>query len=245
MPTEVCIVKAMVFPLVVYGCKNQTRGWVQNWCFWTVVLEKTPESPLDRREIKPVNPKGDRPWIFIGRTAAPMKKHQSSIFIGRFIGFIQDSFRIHSVLPMKEHQSWIFIGRFIGFIQDSFSPSNEGAEAEPPVLWPPDSKSRLIRKDPDAGKDWGQEEKGTTEDEMVGWHHCLNGHEFEQALRDNKGQGGLMCCSPWGLKESDLTERLNNNHLLKKNPVSKDSDNQRCWGLRLQFINFAGTQFSP
>ena len=102
MPTEVYIVKAMVFPLVVYGCKNQTRGWVQNWCFWTVVLEKTPESPLDRREIKPVNPKGDRPWIFIGRTAAPMKKHQSSIFIGRFIGFIQDSFRIHSVLPMKE-----------------------------------------------------------------------------------------------------------------------------------------------
>ena len=120
MPTEVCIVKAMVFPLVVYGCKNQTRGWVQNWCFWTVVLEKTPESPLDRREIKPVNPKGDQPWIFIGRTAAPMKKHQSSIFIGRFIGFIQDSFRIHSVLPMKEHQSSIFIGRFIGFIQDSF-----------------------------------------------------------------------------------------------------------------------------
>ena len=98
------------------------ESWaVKNWCFWTVVLEKTLESPLDYKEIQPVHPKGDQSWVFIGRT---------------------------------------------------------DAEAETPVLWPPDKKSWLIWKDPDAGKDWRQEEKGTTEDEMVGWHHQLNGHEF-------------------------------------------------------------------
>ena len=94
----------------------------ENWCFWTVVLEKTLESPLDCKEIQPVNPKGDQSWIFIGRT---------------------------------------------------------DAEAEAPILWPPDAKNWLIGKDPDAGKDWRWEEKGTTEDEMVGWHHRHNGHEFE------------------------------------------------------------------
>ena len=94
----------------------------KNWCFWTVVLEKTLESPLDCKEIKPVNPKGNQPWILIGET---------------------------------------------------------DAEAEVPVLWPPGVKSQLIEKDPDAGKDWGQEEKGVTEDEMVGWHRWLNGQEFE------------------------------------------------------------------
>ena len=99
------------------------ESWVpKNWCFWTVVLEKTLESPLDCKEIQPGNPKGDQSWIFIGRT---------------------------------------------------------DAEAETPILWPPDAKSWLIGKDPDAGKDWRQKEKGMTEDEMVGWHHCLNRHEFE------------------------------------------------------------------
>ena len=99
------------------------ESWVQkNWCFWTAVLEKTLESPLDCKEIKPVNPKGNQSWIFIGRT---------------------------------------------------------DAEAETPILWPPDAKNWLIRKDPDAGKDWRQEEKGMTEDEMVEWHHQLNGYEFE------------------------------------------------------------------
>ena len=82
-------------------------------------------------------------------------------------------------------------------------------EAETPVLWPPDAKSWLICKDPDAGKDWGQEEKGTTEDEMVGWHHWLNGQEFEWTLGVDDGQGGLAYCSPWGRQESDMTERLN------------------------------------
>ena len=96
----------------------------------------------------------------------------------------------------KGNQYWIFIGK-------------TDAEAEAPIFWPPDVKSQLIGKDPDAGKDWRQEEKGITEDEMVGWHHQLNGHEFEQALGDGEGQGGLAC--PWGRKESDTTEWLNNN----------------------------------
>ena len=135
---------------------DHKEGWtLKNWCFWTVVLEKTLESPLDCKEIKPVHPKGNQSWIFIGRT---------------------------------------------------------DVEAEAPILWPPDAKSWLIRKDPDAGKDWRQEEKGTIEDEMVGWHHWLNGHEFEQAPGDGEGQGSLACCSPCGRKESDITERLNNNN---------------------------------
>ena len=125
------------------------EGWMlKNWYFWTVVLEKTLESPLDCKEIKPVNPKGNQPWIFIGRT---------------------------------------------------------DAEVEAPICWPPDMRSWLIRKDSGAGKDWGQEEKGTTEDEMTGWHHRLNGHEFEQTLGDSEGQGSLARCSPWSHKESDTT----------------------------------------
>jgi len=91
------------------------------------------------------------------------------------------------------NQSWIFIGR-------------TDAEAEAAILWPPDAKNWLIGKDPDAGKDWRQEEKGMTEDEMVGWHHCLDGQEFEQALGDDEEQRSLACCSPWGGKESDMTE---------------------------------------
>ena len=96
----------------------------------------------------------------------------------------------------KGNQSWIFTGR-------------NDAEAETPMLWPPDAKNRLTGKDPDAGKDWRWEEKGMTEDEMVGWHHRLDGHEFEQVLGVGDGQGGLACCSPWGCKESDTTEPLN------------------------------------
>ena len=124
---------------------------LKNWCFWTVVLEKTLESPLDCKEIQPVHPKGDQFWIFIGRT---------------------------------------------------------DAEAETPILWPPHVKNWLIWKDPDAEKDWRWEEKGITE-EMAGWHHQLNGYEFEQALGVGDGQGGLVCCIPWDLKESDTTVWLN------------------------------------
>ena len=99
--------------------------------------------------------------------------------------------KIKPVNP-KENQPWIFIGR-------------ADAEAETPILWPSDSKSRLIGKDPDAGKDWRQKEKGMTEDKIVGWHHHLNGHESEQTPGDGEGQGSLACCSPWGRKESDRT----------------------------------------
>ena len=102
---------------------------------------------------------------------------------------------IKSVNP-KRNQAWIFVGR-------------TDAEAETPILWPPDVKNWFIGKDPGAGKDWKQEEKGTTEDEMVGWHHWLGGHEFEQALGVRDEQGSLACCSPWGCKESDTTELLN------------------------------------
>ena len=96
----------------------------------------------------------------------------------------------------KWDQSWIFIEK-------------TDAEAEIPILWPPDAKKWLFGKDPDAGKDWRREEKGTTEDDVVGWHHWLEGHEFEQALGVGNGQGGLACCSPWVCKELDTTERLN------------------------------------
>ena len=124
LSTKVHLVKAMVFPVVMYGCElDYKESWaLKNWCFWAGVLGKTLESPLDCKEIQPVHPKGNQSWMFIGRT---------------------------------------------------------DAEAEAPILWPPDAKSRLIWKDPDAGKDWGQEEKGMMEDEMVGWHHQLDGHEFE------------------------------------------------------------------
>ena len=132
------------------------ESWApKNWCFWTVVLEKTLESPLDCIEITPINPKGNQSWIFIGRT---------------------------------------------------------DAKAEAPVLWPPDVKRWLIRKDPDVGKDWRQEEKGTTEDKMVGWHRQFDGLEFEQAPGDGEGQGSLVSCSPWGHKEMDVTQWLNNSN---------------------------------
>ena len=149
----------MDFPVVMYGCDSwdYKESWVlNNWSFWTVVLEKTLESPLDCREIQPVHPKGNQSWVFIGRT---------------------------------------------------------DAEAETPILWPPDAKNQLIGKDPDAGKDWRQEEKGTTEDEMVGWHHQLEGHEFKQASGVGDGQRRLVCCDSCGHKESDMTEWLKSTEL--------------------------------
>ena len=104
----------------------------------------------------------------------------------------------------KGNQSWIFIGR-------------TDAEAEATILWPPDAKNWLTGRDPDAGKNWGQEEKGTTEDEMVGWHHWLDGHGFGWTPGVGDGQGGLACCGSWGRKESDMTERLNWTELIKVN----------------------------
>ena len=153
LSTKVCIVEANGFSssyVQIWEMDNK-EGWApKNWCFWTVVLEKALETPLDCKEIKPVNPKENQSWIFTGRT---------------------------------------------------------DAEDEAPIPWPPDVKSWFIGKDPEARKDWGQEEKGVTENEMVGSHHQLNGHEFEQSLGDSEEQRSLVCCSPWGCKGSDITEQ--------------------------------------
>ena len=132
---------------------DHKEAWVlKNWCFWIAALDKTPESSLDSKEIKPVNPKGNQPWIF----------------------------------------------------------GSADADAEAPILWPPDVKNWLIEKDHEAGKDWKQEDKGTTEDEMVGWHHQLDGHKFEQALGVSDGQGSLVCRSSWSCKfRHDWVTELN------------------------------------
>ena len=125
---------------------DHKEGWVlRNWYVWTVVLEKTLESPLDCKEFKPVNPKGNQSWMFTGRT---------------------------------------------------------DAKAEAPILWPPDAKRQLFRKELDARKDWRQKEKGAAEDEMIGWHHWLNGYESEPIPEDSEEQGSLACCSPWGCREA-------------------------------------------
>ena len=154
LPTKARIVKAMVFPVVAYGCEcwtvkkaeHQRIDAFELWC-WRRLL---PESPLDSKEIKPVNLKGDQLWIFTGKT-----------------------------------------------------------DAEEPVFWSSDANRRFFGKVPDAGKDWGQKEKRASENKMVGRHHWYNEHELGQTLGDGEGQGGLVCCSPWGCKESDMNERLN------------------------------------
>ena len=133
--------------------KDLYTDYIEN-SYSSTIIKNTVESPLDFKEIKPVNPKGNQSWIFIGRT---------------------------------------------------------DVEAETPILWPPDGNNWLIWKAPDAGKDWRHEEKGMTEDEMVGWYHRVNGHEFEQTLGDGEGQWILVSCSPWGCQEFDTTERLKNN----------------------------------
>ena len=150
LPTKVHLVKAMVFPVVMYGCKSWTIKKAECWridAFWTVLLEKTLESPLDCKEIKPLNPKGNQSLIFIGRT---------------------------------------------------------DAEAETPTLWPPDAKNWPIRKDQMLVKDWRQEKKGMTEDEMIGWHHWLDRHEFEQSPGVGDGQGSLACCSGFSSSQTQL-----------------------------------------
>ena len=157
LPTKAHIIKPTVFLVVIYRCKSWTTKKAE--CWRTDVFElwcwrRLLRVPWTAKEIKPVNPKENQHWIFIGRT---------------------------------------------------------NAEAEAPILWPPNVKSWFIGKDPDAGKYWRQEEKGVTEDKIDGWHHWLNGHEFEQTPRDS-GQGSLVCCSPWGRKKSDMNEQLNNSN---------------------------------
>ena len=155
LPTKVHLVKAVVFPVVMYGYESCTIKKAERrridafelWC-WRRLLR----IPLDCKEIQPVHPKGDPSWVFIGRT---------------------------------------------------------DNQAETPILWPPHAKNWLIGKDSDAGRDWGPKEKRTTEDEMAGWHHRLNAHEFGWSPGVGDGQGGLVCCDSWGCKESDATEWLN------------------------------------
>ena len=155
LPTKVRLVKAMVFSsghVWIWELDYKECWTLKNWWFWTLVLEKTFESPLDCKEIQSVHPKGDQSWVFIGKI---------------------------------------------------------DVEAETPIHWPPDAKSWLIGKDPDGWKGWGQEEKGRTGDEMVGWHHQLDGYGFGWTPGVGVGQGGLACCSSWGNKMSDTTEQLN------------------------------------
>ena len=154
LPIKVHLVKAIVFPVVMYGCES-----------WTI--KKVEHQRIDAFEL----------WCWRSLLRVPWTARRS----------------YHSP---KGNQSWTFIGR-------------TDAEAETSVLWPPNVKNWLIWKDPDPGKDWRQEEKGTTEDEMVGWHHRRDGHEFEQTLVIGDGQGSQLCCSPWDHKESDTTELLN------------------------------------
>ena len=190
LPTKVHLVKAMVFPVVIYGYESWTikkaeRRRIDAFELW---YRRRLLSPLDCKEIQPVNPKGNQSWMFIGRNHA---------------------------------------------------------EAEIPILWPPDGNSWLIGKNPDSRQDWRQEEKGMREDEMVGWHHWLDEHEFEQDPGVGDGQGGLVSCSPWGHKESDMTEQLNWTELIFKiyfltgEEIKKKKSTQKfsqvlkidgCWG---------------
>ena len=154
------------------------EGWaLKNRCFQTVVLEKTLENPLHSKMIKPVNPKGNQPWIVIGRT---------------------------------------------------------DADTEAPILWPPDAKSWLIRKDTGAGKEWRQEEKGMPEEKTVGWHHWRNGHEFEQTPGDGEGQGSLASCSPWG------SQRVRHNWAAEQQqqPLEKLRLTDNKWLLHRHWISF-------
>ena len=154
LPTKVRLVKAMVFPVVMYGCESWTIKKAERWRIdlLNCGVGEDSESPLGCKEIQPVHSEGDQPWVFFGKN---------------------------------------------------------DAKAEAPVLWPSHVKSWLIGKDCDAGRDCGQEEKGTTEDEMAGWHHWLDGRESEWTPGDGDGQGGLASCDSWGRKESDTTEWLN------------------------------------
>ena len=161
-------------------------GWaLKNWCFWIVVLEKTPENPLDCKEMAWINPKGNQPWIFIGRT-----------------------------------------------------------DAEAPILWPPNVKSWLTGKEPDAGKDWGQEEKVVTEDEMDDITNSMD-NEFEQTPGDSEGQGSLECCNPWSCKEPDTTEQLNNNKVLaecgRKVDASSSQPTLLWWRPTLRILQYWGS----
>ena len=168
LPTKICLVKAMVLPVVLYGCESWT---IRKAEYWRIDVF---ECWCWRRLLRV-------PWM--------ARREDQSV-------------------PNEINQSWIFIGR-------------TDAEAEALILWSPDVKIQLIRKDSDAGKDRRPEEKGMTEDEVAGWHHWLNAHEFEQVLGDDEGQRNLECCSPWSHTESDVTEHLNSNNEVESRGIEK------------------------
>ena len=204
LPTKIRLVKAS------YGFSSShvwmwkldcEESWVlENWCFWTVVLEKTLESPMDCKEIQQVHSKGDQSWVFFG----------SSCGCCKIASVVSDSVRPHRRQPTRLPYPWDSPGKNTGvdchFLLQFFGRND--AKAETPILWPPHVKSWPIGKDPDSGRDWGQKEKGMTEDEMAGWHHRLDGRESEWTPGVGDGQGGLACCNSWGHKELDTTERL-------------------------------------
>ena len=178
LPTKIHLVKARVFPVVMYECES-----------WTI--KKAEHQRIDAFEL----------WCWRRHLRVPWTARRSN----------QSS--------SKGNQSWIFIGR-------------TDAEAEAPILWPPDVKSWLTGKQPDAGKDWRREEKGTTEDEMFGWHHRLNGHEFEEGLGDGEGQGSPSCCSPQGRKDRTwLSERQQQQQLLTLHLTLK-----KIWSLLVEVV---------
>ena len=173
----------------VLNCKD---SWVlKNWCFWTVVF-KTLESPLDCKEIQAVHPKGDQSWVLIGSACIHAKSLQLCPTLYNPMDCSPPGSSVHGILQ----------ARILEWVAMPFSKSigRTDAKAEASILQPPVGKSRLVGKDPDAGKDWRQEEEEMTEDEMVGWHHRLDGHEFEHYLEVGAGQGSLVCCSPWVTK---------------------------------------------
>ena len=170
------------------------ESWVtKNWCFWTVVLEKTLESPLDCREVQPVHPKEDQSWVLIGRTNAKADTQGDNRGWDGWWHHWLDGCESGWTPGAGDGQGGLVCC-------DSWGCKELNTTKWLNWTWPPHGKSWLTGKDPDAGRDWGQEEKGTTEDEMAGWHHWLDGHEFEWTLGVGDGQGGLLCCDSWGCK---------------------------------------------
>ena len=214
----------MVFPGVMYGCESWTikkAEQLKNWCFWTAVLEKTLESPLHRKEIQPVHPKGNQSWVFIGRTDVEAETpilwppDAKSWFIWKDPDAGKDWGQEEKGTTEDEMVGWHHRldghgfgwtlgvyrevwGAVVHGIAKSWIRLNDWNE----LNWVDKDASG---RDPDGGKDWRQKEKGTTEYEMVGWYHRLNGHEFEETPGDSGGQGSLVCYSSWGHKESDTT----------------------------------------